>query len=100
MAIPRPKDHITVAYLAIAFLNNGLRPFLSKWHPILDDYEKSRGADVSKIKHEQDWADHTAFRQELETLRVELSNYANCLADGAQVPRIAEQQQQEQSTKK
>src|SRR5436305_7365354 len=33
------RDAITFAHLAVAVLNVVLRPFLSKWHPALEEYE-------------------------------------------------------------
>jgi hypothetical protein len=38
----------SVGGIAIAVLNNGLRPFLCKWHPILEEWESQRPNDVSR----------------------------------------------------
>jgi hypothetical protein len=35
-------SHDSVGGIAIAVLNNGLRPFLSKWHPLLQEWEEKR----------------------------------------------------------
>lgn len=83
----------SVAHLAIAFLNYGLRPFMAKWHPILVDYEANLSKDGSRIKHEREWTGHVEFRVELETLQHEMVRYSDCLADGAGVPRIYEEQE-------
>ena len=54
--------------MAIAVLNDGLRPFLNKWHPRL-----------------QAWPENEDFLAELEPLRRELEQYAKVLADIARV---------------
>ncbi len=94
IAVGGGNAQTTVAYIAIGFLNCGLRPFLSKWHALLEGHEKNRSAETSIVLHEKSWKEHDLFRKELEELRTELSHYANCLADGAGVPRIAEQQKE------
>jgi len=88
----KKSNSFSVAYLAIGVLNYGLRPFMAKWHPRLIEHEATRGADISKIKHEREWSEHDAFRKELEKLQQELLKYSECLADGAGVPRIFEEQ--------
>ena len=92
IAIGNQNAKTTVAYIAIGFLNCGLRPFLSKWHISLEEHEKSYKPGTSTVLHDKSWSSHDLFRKELEELRPELAQYANCLADGAGVPRIAEQQ--------
>ena len=42
----------SLAKLAVYFLNYELRPILSKWHPLLQDYEKQREKGVSIKAHE------------------------------------------------
>jgi hypothetical protein len=70
----------SVGGIAIAVLNNGLRPFLSKWHPALEEWEAKRPLEVSKKEHEQNWSDAPRLRQELESLRSDLEEYAKALA--------------------
>ena len=55
----------SVGGIAIAVLNQGLRPFLSKWHPELQEWEAKKNADTSAKAHEQAWAKEPALRQEL-----------------------------------
>ena len=57
--------------VAIAVLNSGLRPFLSKWRPVV----KNLG---QHAPHE--WQGRDDFRKELRLLSAELSRYAEVLA--------------------
>jgi len=70
----------SVGGIAIAVLNKGLRPFLAKWHPLLQAWEAQRPAQVSPKEHEQNWSEEPKLRNELESLRQELEQYANALA--------------------
>ncbi len=70
----------SVGGIAIAVLNNGLRPFLSKWHPRLQNWEARRTAEQSIKEHEKVWVEEAQIRQELETLRKDLEQYATALA--------------------
>jgi len=71
----------SVGGIAIAVLNQGLRPFLSKWHPILQDWEARRAEGVSPRVHEKTWEQEPTLRKELEALRSGLEEYAKALAD-------------------
>lgn len=71
--------------IAIAVLNNGLRPFLSRWHPLLQEWEAQKGDGVSPAAHEKAWDREPALRAELEALRKDLEQYANALAEIAGV---------------
>lgn len=66
-------------------LNNGLRPFLAKWHPLLQAWEAKRPADTSPQAHEKAWEQEPQLRRELEALRSNLEQYAEALADIAGV---------------
>ena len=70
----------SVGGIAIAVLNNGLRPFLAKWHPLLQTWESQRPPHLSLKEHEQDWSVEPQLRAELESLRKDLEQYANALA--------------------
>ncbi len=82
------KGHISFGYLAIAILNTVLRPLLAKWHPILLDYEDKRPADVSPLEHERSWAINAEIRAEIKKARLILIEYANLLAEVAEVPSL------------
>ena len=70
----------SVGGIAITVLNRGLRPFLSKWHPLLQSWETLRPANLSPKEHEKNWAQEAQFRSELELLRQNLEEYAIALA--------------------
>jgi hypothetical protein len=69
----------SVGGIAIRVLNEGLRPFLSKWHIALSDWEAKRLDDGSIIDHESTWPLADAFRADLGRLREELETYADAL---------------------
>jgi hypothetical protein len=78
-------SHNSVGGIAIAVLNKGLRPFLSKWHPLLQAWEIKRSTDVSLREHEKNWVQEPQLRIELAALRADLEKYANALAEIAGV---------------
>ncbi len=61
----------TVEMYAINMLNKILRPFLSKWHPLLMEFEKQ-----SQSQSDYNWEYNEAFRKNLENIRKELIDYA------------------------
>jgi hypothetical protein len=81
----------SLGWLAIEVLNHGLRPFLSYWQPLLEDWETKRLADISRQEHERKWSESSKLREALENLRKELKQYADALA------LIAEVQNENQS---
>jgi len=66
--------------IAIAVLNQGLRPFLVKWHPMLKDYEEEKPANLSTVDHERAWEHAYEFREELEQVRQQMLIYIDALA--------------------
>ncbi|MEM6839010.1 MAG: hypothetical protein AAF609_19420 [Cyanobacteria bacterium P01_C01_bin.120] len=70
----------SVGGIAIAVLNQGLRPFLSKWHPQLQAWEAQNTRGLSPQEHEKAWNEEPTLRAELENLRQELATYAQALA--------------------
>jgi len=73
--------------VAVDILNKGLRPFLAKWHPLLQSWEQTRISTVSPINHERSWEKEAELREELENLRAELTIYCDALAMIAGVKR-------------
>jgi hypothetical protein len=61
----------TVEYLAVTMLNHELRPFLSKWHPQLREYEKAHPDDP-----ESAWSGNAACRGELRVVQAHLAEFA------------------------
>jgi hypothetical protein len=68
----------TVGRVALDVLNEGLRPFLTKWHTGLTAFEASAQKGVP-------WPERKQFRSELAKLSVELSRYAEILTILAEV---------------
>jgi len=71
----------SVGGIAIAVLNVGLRPFLTKWHPALSTWEAQRPANVGSKEHEKNWAEEPQLRNELKLLRDNLAQYVHALAE-------------------
>jgi hypothetical protein len=60
-------SHDSVGGIAIAVLNQGLRPFFSKWHPTLQEWEEKKAPGISPQSHEKAWEHEPELRQELES---------------------------------
>jgi hypothetical protein len=73
-------SHGSVGGIAIAVLNNGLRPFLAKWHPKLQDWEAQKPTPLSFKEHEKNWSEESILYSELDILRQGLEQYAKALA--------------------
>jgi hypothetical protein len=87
--VAKPQtDNISFGYLAVSILNSALRPLLTKWHPLLFEYENKRSASISVIEHEKAWDDHDELRKEIEFVRQILLQYADILAQVAGVPSL------------
>jgi hypothetical protein len=67
--------------VAIAVLNKGLRPFNSKWHPLLQAHEEERPKDVPPVEHERNWEYYQEMRQELAELQKQIEIYTTVLAE-------------------
>ena len=81
----------SVGGIAIAVLNNGLRPFLAKWHPLLQVHEAQRPSGRSPKEHEQQWSEEPQLRSELTELRRNLAEYTKGLAEIAGVQESMEE---------
>jgi len=66
----KPTADITVEVCAVKMLNQDIRPFLSRWHVRLQEFE-SRHNEITEV----DWPDNAACRKELEALRDRLISY-------------------------
>ncbi|MGD1910980.1 MAG: hypothetical protein ACFB2X_09040 [Rivularia sp. (in: cyanobacteria)] len=73
-------SHRSVGGIAITVLNQGLRPFLSKWHPSLQSWEAQRPLTISPQEHERNWKYEAQLRTEMELLRRNLEEYAVALS--------------------
>ncbi len=88
VARPKGEGFISFGYLAVAILNTVLRPVLAKWHPLLLDYESKKESNISTIEHEKNWENHEELRKVLNNIRHILIEYANLLAEVADVPLL------------
>ena len=70
----------SVGGIAIAVLNQGLRPFLAKWHPELQRWETQSFSVTPAKGSKAEWPKHLEFRTELDQLRDQLRQYADALA--------------------
>gem|GEM_PF-352974 len=75
-----------VGLIGISILNEGLRPFMTKWHPLLQQYEKERRENKSAYQHEKEWRRAEEMRQELARLQERLDKYAEALAQIIGIP--------------
>src|SRR5262245_62015445 len=88
VAQPKGDSSLSFGYLAVAILNTVLRPLLSKWHPLLKDYEDKRPSDVSSVEFERKWEHYGELRGEIDRIRIPLTQYADLLAQVAGVPSL------------
>jgi hypothetical protein len=79
----RKKSLDTVETYALTMLNQDLRPFLSKWHPIWDAWRRAN-PDTACLS----WDQHTAFRNELKVLQTQIRARAKGLGKIAGVSEI------------
>jgi hypothetical protein len=70
----------SVGGIAIAVLNKGLRPFLSVWHPALQQWEAQRPLNMSPQEHEKLWPRHHELRTAIKELNLGMKQYAEALA--------------------
>jgi hypothetical protein len=77
----------SVGPIAIAVLNEGLRPFMVRWHGSLSAFEDEQttahyerfGGDSKPVIDEAAWAERDAFYDALEVLRQDLAKYVDML---------------------
>lgn len=82
------SDRLSFGIIAVAILNDMLRPLLSKWHPRLQHHETQCPSDRSKMEHEELWSEATNLREEIEQARKILKLYADLLAQIANIPSL------------
>ena len=86
VARSKSESSISFGYLAVAILNTVLRPVLAQWHPLLSDYEDKKPERISLIEHEKNWEKHAELGKALNDVRIILIEYADLLAQVADVP--------------
>ena len=81
VAKPRKKaNDYSFGQLAIIILNKVLRPFLTKWHPLLEEYESKRPGSMSIKEHEDKWQLNSQMRTDLHEVRRVLIKFSYFLA--------------------
>jgi hypothetical protein len=75
-----------VSVLAMAILNDVLRPLLADWHPQLLAHESRCPDGLSAAEHEREWTRNDEMRDALAQARGRLGDYARLLAAAAGVP--------------
>ncbi len=79
----RTSGKPTIEHLAIAMLNNEMRPFLSEWHARLSDWERANPG-----RSEAEWPEKQQCRTELEALRLRMLIYVAGFGELAGVPNV------------
>lgn len=89
-SVAQPKGGGTLSFgsIAVQVLNTAIRPFLSKWHPLLSAHENTRNPDDSPVEHEGKWNKNIEVRDDLSRLNASLTEYAKLLADAAGIPSM------------
>jgi transcriptional regulator with XRE-family HTH domain len=87
-AVARATGHEAseVSVLAMAILNDVLRPLLADWHPQLQAHESRCPDGLSVAEHERAWERNGEMREALARSRSRLGDYARLLAAAAAVP--------------
>jgi|SRR5271157_187148 len=84
------NSSFSFGYVALMILNKVLRPFLSKWHPLLSEVEAKKSGAITAGRHEKQWDKFQEAHRELEEIRKSMTEYAGLLAEIADVPHIAD----------
>jgi len=88
IAMPKGGGALSLGTIAITVLNSGLRPVLTKWHPLLSAYESKKSPEISATEHEAAWENNGELRKVLNDLRQTLEEYSYLLAEAAGIPPI------------
>lgn len=88
VAEAKPNGQYNLGYLAVAYLNFTLRPFLANWHPRLEDWEEQRPQGRSRLEHERIWEEATALRNDLDRVSSESRSFVSILAAACAVPEL------------
>ena len=80
--------NLNLGIVSVSMLNYVLRPFLTQWHPLLEDYESTKKEGISRKIHEEQWDNKKELEKALAEVRETLGHYAQLLADIAGVNPI------------
>jgi hypothetical protein len=81
--------NLSLAVIAVRFLNDEFRPVLSRWHPVLEAYESGRPNDASPMQWEQRWALNGECRRALNDMRASIRAYMDTLGHIAGASSLA-----------
>lgn len=73
--------------VAVEVIVQGIRPFLSKWHPLLLEYEHECPTDTNPYEDERAWEKSAQFHKELAQLQEQMLVYVDALGRIAGVRR-------------
>lgn len=79
----RPSSGRTVESLAIMMINHELRPFLTKWHTRLQQYETNQAKTFGEA-----WPDDGDFRAELGSVQANMITYIRGFGELAGIERL------------
>jgi hypothetical protein len=89
VAEPKPDGQYNFGYLSVTMLNAVIRPVLTRWHPMLDDWENTRPPERSRAEHERQWSQVSQLRADLDRTRASLADYASLLAVACGIPDLS-----------
>jgi hypothetical protein len=85
------EDGLSLRFSSIVVFSTVLRPIISNWNPLLEDYKATKPSGTSTIDFERKWEKAVELRGALEGARVKLVEFAGILADVAGVPSLLPQ---------
>jgi hypothetical protein len=89
LLLPKKRQRQSVIWPSCgAYLKCCTAPVLAKWHPLLLAYENTKEKHVSPLEHEKRSDTYEELRQVLNDTRNVLTQYANLLAQAADVPSL------------
>lgn len=93
VALPKGSsaDRLSFGEIAVAILNEVVRPLLANWHPRLLHYEAQRLSSMSPFEHERAWVEGAELRRQMNEVRETLVMYAELLAQIARVTPLTRQ---------
>jgi hypothetical protein len=89
IAEPKPDGQYNFGYLSVTMLNAVVRPVLTRWHPVLEEWENTRLPQRSQAEHERQWPQADQLREELDRTRTILASYASLLAAACGIPDLS-----------
>lgn len=90
------EGELSFGYISISIINNILRPFTAKWHPLLLTWEDQRPDGSPKIEHEKNWTRNKEMRAELILVQGQLVKYMDILAQSTGVLYLHEMEIKEE----